>query len=128
MYNYFLKNKIFHQILIYFFILLLGCAYYNTLFNAKKNFNAGLEIIQKEPGKETSSQAKRYFEQTIEKCWKLIELYSDKSKYADDALLFIIKSEYYIGNYSQATLHVNQFLSKYYFFDPETYYKFVLPF
>ena len=74
-------------------IFLLNCAYYNTLFNAKKSYNDGIEIIQKEPEKESHPQANKFFEQTIEKCWKLIELYSDKSKYADDALLYIIKSE-----------------------------------
>ncbi|UCF64526.1 MAG: tetratricopeptide repeat protein, partial [bacterium] len=44
---------------------------------------------------------------------KLIELYSDKSKYADDALLYIVKSEYYLGSYAQARSHANQFLLKY---------------
>ena len=94
-------------------IFLLNCAYYNTLFNAKKSYNDGIEIIQKEPEKESHPQANKFFEQTIEKCWKLIELYSDKSKYADDALLYIIKSEYYLGKYTQAKLHANQFISKY---------------
>lgn len=96
-----------------FIVVVFNCAYYNTLFNAKKSFNNGIKIIQKEPEKETHPQANKYFEETIEKSWKLIELYSDKSKYADDALMYIIKSEFYIGKYSQGKLHVNQFLSKY---------------
>ena len=100
-------------ILIISIILILNCAYYNTLFNAKRSYNDGIESIQKEPDKENHPQANKFFEQTIEKCWKLIELYSDKSKYADDALLFIVKSEYYLGKYTQAKLHANQFISKY---------------
>jgi TolA-binding protein len=94
-------------------LIVLNCAYYNTLFNAKKSFNAGIEIIQKEPEKQVHPSANKYFEDTIEKCWKLIEIYSDQSKYADDALLYIVKSEYYIGNYAQAQSHVNQFIQKY---------------
>jgi tetratricopeptide (TPR) repeat protein len=94
-------------------LLLFNCAYYNTLFNAKKSYNEGIKIIQSEPEKESHPNADKHFEQTIDKCWKLIELYSDKSKYADDALLYIIKSEYYLKNYPQAKSHVNQFILKY---------------
>lgn len=99
--------------LIFFGLFLFNCAYYNTLFNAKKSYNEGIKIIQSEPEKENHPNADKHFEQTIEKCWKLIELYSDKSKYADDALLYIIKSEYYLKNYGQAKSHVNQFILKY---------------
>jgi TolA-binding protein len=93
--------------------LFWSCAYYNTLFNAKKSYNAGIEIIQKEPEKESHPNANKYFQDTIDKCWKLIELYSDQSKYADDALLYIVKSEYHLGSYAQARSHANQFLLKY---------------
>ena len=91
-----------------------SCAYYNTLFNAKKNYEQGIKIILKNPNAtKTPSSARKYFEATIEKCWKLIEIYSDESKYADDALLYICKSEYYLGNYTQSRLHLEQFLQKY---------------
>ena len=93
--------------------LLWSCAYYNTLFNAKKSYNAGIKIIQKEPEKQSHPNANKYFQDTIDKCWKLIELYSDQSKYADDALLYIVKSEYYLANYAQARSHASQFLLKY---------------
>ncbi|NOX38251.1 MAG: tetratricopeptide repeat protein [Calditrichaeota bacterium] len=91
-----------------------SCAYYNTLFNAKKNYEQGIKIILKNPNAtKTPSSARKYFEATIEKCWKLIEIYSDESKYADDALLYICKSEYYLGNYTQSKLHLEQFIQKY---------------
>jgi TolA-binding protein len=95
------------------FLLFWSCAYYNTLFNAKKSYNAGIDIIQREPEKASHPNANKYFQDTIDKCWKLIELYSDKSKYADDALLYIVKSEYYLASYAQARSHANQFLLKY---------------
>lgn len=94
-------------------LLFAGCAYYNTLFNAKKAFGEGIKIIQNEPEKDSHPRAKTYFEQTIDKCWKLIEIYGDDSKYADDALLYIIKSEFYIKKYTQARLHSEKFISKY---------------
>ncbi len=94
-------------------ISFFSCAYYNTLFNAKKSFNAGIDIIQKEPEKDSHPNATKYFEDTIDKCWKLIELYSDQSKYSDDALLYIVKSEYHLGKYAQARSHADQFIKKY---------------
>ncbi|RMF61467.1 MAG: tetratricopeptide repeat protein [Calditrichaeota bacterium] len=107
------------RIKIFFLLLALliffgNCAYYNTLFNAKKNFNEGLKVLRENPNtKDVPRKARSHFETTIEKCWKLIELYSDKSKYADDALLLIAKSEFNLGKYSQAKLHLTQFLQKY---------------
>ena len=89
------------------------CAYYNYLFNAKKEYEQGIRFLQKNPGKKQNPQARQAFEKTIEKCWKLIEIYSDKSKYADDALLYIIKSEFHLNKLAQAELHARQFISKY---------------
>lgn len=94
--------------------LYLSCAYYNTLFNAKKNFNQGIEVLRENPdARVLPNKARQYFDKTIEKCWKLIEIYSEKSKYADDALLYIIKSEYYLNHLAQAQIHADQFLKKY---------------
>lgn len=94
--------------------ILFGCAYYNILFNAKRSYEDGIEEILKSPDRtQVPASAKRYFEATIDKCWKLIDLFSDKSKYADDALLYICKSEYYLEKYTQSKLHLEQFLRKY---------------
>ena len=94
--------------------LLFGCAYYNILFNAKKNYEEGVKEMKKRADQtKVPAQARNYFEATIDKCWKLIELFSDKSKYADDALFYICKSEYYVERYTQAKLHLEQFIRKY---------------
>ncbi|GAB4329225.1 MAG: hypothetical protein Kow0037_04180 [Calditrichia bacterium] len=90
-----------------------GCAYYNTLFNAKKEYNSGIEIIQSEPEKDKHPKADNHFEQTIEKCWKLLEIYGDNNKYADDALLYILRSEFYLKQFGKAKIHAEKFLSKY---------------
>ncbi len=95
-------------------LALVSCAYYNTLFNAKKNFELGLKEVLKNPAAKTvPPTAKKYFQTTIDKSWKLIDLYSDKSKWADDALLYIAKSEYYLQKYTQAQNHLETFLKKY---------------
>ncbi len=95
-------------------VTLTSCAYYNTLFNAKKNFELGLKEVLKNPAAKTvPPTAKKYFQNTIDKSWKLIDLYSDKSKWADDALLYIAKSEYYLQKYTQAKSHLETFLKKY---------------
>ncbi len=95
-------------------ILLGGCAYYNTLFNANNSYKEALKAMQENPDPDkVAPNAKKHFETTIEKCWKLIDIYTEKSKYADDALLLIAKSEYYIQRNAQAKLHLEQFISKY---------------
>ena len=108
---------LFRQIKFLVFAVLVtasGCAYYNTLFNAKNSYKEGLKVIQESSDqKATPPAAKKHFEDTIDKCWKLIELYSDKSKYADDALLYIAKSEFYLERYAQSKQHLEQFIQKY---------------
>lgn len=108
-------SQLFFRYLLFALILFVsGCAYYNTLFNAKNSYKEGLKVIQGSPDqKATPPTAKKYFEDTIDKCWKLIELYSDKSKYADDALLYIAKSEFYLERYAQSQQHLEQFIQKY---------------
>ncbi|MFQ5584673.1 MAG: tetratricopeptide repeat protein, partial [Calditrichia bacterium] len=95
-------------------VFLFGCAYYNSLFNAKKNYNAGIEAILNSPDPtKTPPSAKKYFETAIEKSWKLIDIYGDNSKWADDALLYIAKSEYHLQKYTQSKVHLEQFMNKY---------------
>ncbi|MCB0260545.1 MAG: tetratricopeptide repeat protein [Calditrichaeota bacterium] len=109
-----MQSKILKFLLLSAFLLLGGCAYYNTLFNAKQSYNDGLKTIRENPDQaNVPPAAKKHFETTIEKCWKLIDIYSDQSKYADDALLYIAKSEFYVEKYAQARVHLEQFMGKY---------------
>jgi tetratricopeptide (TPR) repeat protein len=107
-------SKFVKWILLGIIVINSGCAYYNTLFNAKREYNEGIKFLQENPDKtKPSPQANQRFEKTIEKCWKLIDIYSDKSKYADDALLYICKSEFYLQKYPSAKQHLEQFMRKY---------------
>lgn len=95
-------------------IFLLSCAYYNTFFNAKRYYDQALEkqkntkSTQKLPG-----DVKKNYQAAIEKSWKLIKIYGDSNKYADDALLLIGKAYYNIGDYTKAERTLNQFLLKF---------------
>lgn len=112
------------RIIVLFFILIFGCkssfksnyvdfsAYYNTFFNAKKSFKAGV--------KKSESQVRYYntliplrvhetplgagspdFQNAIDKGADILRKYED-SKWVDDALEIIGKSYFYKGEYFSA--------------------------
>ena len=94
-----LKKYIF--IIILSTLILSGCVYYNTFFNAKKYFTEAQDIGLKEDGKPTSNAINKY-NKAIKKCGVVLSDYKD-SKYADDALFLMARSLFYIGrNYTQA--------------------------
>ena len=97
-------------------ILILGicsCAYYNTLFNALKSYDAGNKKIETSKDGQITAEIRKDFYAAIDKCWKLINLYSDSSKYADDALVLISKSHYQVEEYSKSEMYLTQFISRY---------------
>ncbi|TYP92773.1 Tetratricopeptide repeat-containing protein [Fodinibius salinus] len=80
-------------------------AYYNTYYNAEKNYQAGLEKVRDQPVTLDPAKpirihpspiqaGKADFEQAIEKAAKIIRKFPD-SKWTDDALFLIGKSYYY---------------------------------
>ena len=91
----------------------LGCAYYNTLFNAQARYDDGMKKIEQSSDKVITSEIKNDFQAAIDKCWKLINIYSDSSKYADDALLIIGKSHYQMEDYVKAERFLGQFVDRY---------------
>lgn len=98
---------------IFIIITLVGCAYYNTFFNAKDNYNIAQKKQKKVKSDKLPSDVIKCYNNAIEKSWKLIDFYSDSSKYADDALLLIGKSHYHLAEYSKAERVLQQFLLKY---------------
>lgn len=102
------------KILLLFIILLSGCAYYNTFFNAKKYFSEAEKAREKrieqfkknkqdsriDINKPSSSELKNYND-SIEKASKILEIYP-KSKYVDDALFLLGKCFYRKQDYSKA--------------------------
>ncbi|MCB0275327.1 MAG: tetratricopeptide repeat protein [Calditrichaeota bacterium] len=95
-------------------LFLSNCAYYNTLFNAKQHYENGLKTMRNNADQAgLPATARTDFEKTIEKCWKLIEIYSDENGYADDALLYIARSEFHLGKFLNSRNHLEKFLQKY---------------
>lgn len=86
---------------------LSGCVYYNTFYNAKKEFNAA-EKVRKQSGSATKSS----YNIAIEKALKVIESHPG-SKYYDDALFVVSVSYYYTEQYFKAERRLRELLANY---------------
>jgi TolA-binding protein len=98
---------------LFLLVFSAGCAYYNTMFNAKEKYESGQKRIKENINKEISPEIRKDFSDAIDKCWKLINIYGDSSTYADDALLLIGKGHYQMEEYVKSERHLRQFLSRY---------------
>ncbi|MBL7149038.1 MAG: tetratricopeptide repeat protein [Candidatus Cloacimonetes bacterium] len=101
-------------VLLLFIILLMitGCVYYNTFFNAEKYFEEANTIALKDDGTPTANAIQKY-NKVIQKCGVVLTDYKD-SKYADDALFLMAKCFYYIGrNYTQAIKNFEELIEFY---------------
>ncbi len=97
------------------FLLIVGCAYYNTFFNAKMNYKQALEKQKNtQSNRRISGDIKQKYQKAIDKSWKLIKVYGDSNEYADDALLLIGKAYYQLQEYTKAERTLSQFLLKYF--------------
>jgi tetratricopeptide (TPR) repeat protein len=88
-----------HRILQLFLIcsiLYINCAYFNTFYNAQKYYKEGIAASKINP-----QQAKRNFEQAIEKSALVIRNYP-RSRYVPQALFIIGMSYFYMGEYTKA--------------------------
>ncbi len=91
-------------ILIIFF--LQGCAYYNTLYNAKKYYNEGIQR------KKTGSPYLDLFKRSAEKCEKVLNWFPN-SKWADDALYLLALNYFEMGEYAKAKIKFTEFKNKF---------------
>ena len=105
------------KLLLFTLLLSLGsaqfsCAYFNTYYNAKKYYNSGRKASEKNTRiKITQSEVKNY-ELAIEKCKLVIRKFPD-SRYVDDALLIMGKSYYYLGDYENSKINLEELLRRY---------------
>lgn len=100
-------------LLLFFAFQFSGCAYYNTMFNAEKRYDEALKKQKAVKSNALSGDVKKNYNEAIKKCWSLIDIYGDSSKYADDALLLIGKSHFNLYEYPQAERVFEQFILKY---------------
>lgn len=113
---------------------LSSCAYFNTLYNAKKKYNdaqkseklqsnAGNSQILDDEGNvvgtrtnnqplASTSQNAETYRQVIDKCRKLIAHYP-KSKHCDDAMLLIGKSLFALGRYEESVSALDSLTLRY---------------
>ncbi len=96
--------------------LLSGCAYFNTFYLAKKNFNDAERIRNRDKGV-VSSETKKFYTEAINWSYDLLERYRD-SKYVDDSLYIIGVSNYYQEQYFEARIKFEELLNGF----PESYF------
>lgn len=77
-----------------------GCAYYNTLYNAKQKFKEADHQPLDHEGK-VSRSAEALYDEVIARCHKMIDTWP-KSRHVDDARLLIARSYFGSGRYELA--------------------------
>jgi tetratricopeptide (TPR) repeat protein len=86
------RNRILCLTLALVALFAIGCAYYNTLYNAKKRYQDA-EKIPLDPEGNVTRQATGVYDEVIAKCRKMIDTWP-KSRHVDDAMLLIGQSYY----------------------------------
>ncbi len=87
------KNILLFVLLPGLMLLLNSCAYYNTFYNAKKLFDTAQKMEVRENGRPVPIAIQNY-NKVIEKCAYILREYPN-SKWADDALFLMARSNYY---------------------------------
>ena len=94
-------------------LLLLGCAYYNTFYNAKKQFREAEKAYQTNPPElEISSSQRELYEQAIKKASKILVFYPN-SKYVDDALFLMGKAYFRMEEFGKSQRKFEELLVNY---------------
>ncbi|MGB2697728.1 MAG: TonB family protein [Candidatus Zixiibacteriota bacterium] len=95
------NNKFFLIIPLIIFLLFSCCTYYNTFYNAQKEFDEGRKIQKKAGSDEPNRSANSHYDGAIKKASKVLTFHPN-SKWVDDALFLIGNSFYYKGEYLKA--------------------------
>lgn len=93
---------------------LVGCVYFNTVYNARTVYDKGYKSYKEDlrQSDHLSATTRTAFLRAADKGKKILTQYSD-SKYVDDAYLIIGKSYYYLGQYNQARRYLSDLLNNY---------------
>ena len=94
-------------------LLFFGCAYFNTFYNAKKQFREAEKAYQDNPPElEISSGQRDLYEQAIKKASKILVFYPN-SKYVDDALFLMGKAYFRMEEYGKSRRKFEELLVNY---------------
>ncbi|MCJ7812353.1 tetratricopeptide repeat protein [bacterium] len=106
-----MKKRLFKSI-IYLTFAFVGCAYFNTFYNAKRYYKMAYDGTKKNGFGKPTSQEMQNYQQAIDKALKLIDFYPE-SNLVDDALLLIGKSYYYREEYFKSQSYLLELMTKY---------------
>ncbi len=82
--------------------LLVGCAYYNTFYNAKKAYSDALDLGKNvDPRSQPTGQQRSKYQVCIQKCQGVLDEYPD-SGLIDDALFYMGRSYFGLKDYRKA--------------------------
>jgi TolA-binding protein len=94
-------------------LLLTGCAYFNTFYNAKKQFNTAEKAYRENPPElEISGSQREMYEQAIKKASKILVFYPE-SKYVDDALFLMGKAYFRMEEFGKSRRKFEELLANY---------------
>ena len=95
-------------------LLLSGCVYFNTYYNAQKAYDQAIRLREKRLEKTpddsvlVTNEEKLKLERSIAKSSKVLELYPDKKKYQPKALFLIGEAYLAMGEYARAILKYDE--------------------
>jgi tetratricopeptide (TPR) repeat protein len=81
------------------FLLLSGCAYFNTFYLAQRNYNDAERIRNKENN--VTPEAKKKYEDAVTNAYKILQDYKT-SGYVDNSVFLIGMSYYYMKDFTRA--------------------------
>ncbi len=104
-----LSGKLFVGVWLFLLVLTIpGCAYYNTFYLAKKNYNDAERQRQKDKGT-VRPNTKKMYRDAIDWSYVILRSHMD-SKYVDDSLYIIGMSNYYMEEYTKARTKFDELL------------------
>ena len=112
------KNFQIKIILIISIFFFTSCVYFNTFYNAKTSFNNAVKIIDNDSSKNyqknntLSNTAKKLLYESISSSNIVLEKYPE-SKYVDDAIYYIARSYFSLGEIYKAEKYFNQLIDDY---------------
>lgn len=95
-------------------LVLGGCVYFNTYYNAQKAYDQAIRLREKRLDKTpddsvlVTNDEKLKLERSIAKSSKVLELYPDKKKYQPKALFLIGEAYLALGEYARAILKYDE--------------------
>lgn len=116
----FIKNTPYKIILSVIITIFSSCVYYNTFYHAKSSYNEARKSQIKRSNTSIGDTLalvndieKSKFERAIQKASKVLDVYPQKKKWADDAIMLIGYSYFYMGEYSKAIRKFKELLAIY---------------